>query len=154
MKITIDLKEFWLDGDHDLEEGLKKHLKHQVQNEIYSKIENEVRTQVTNLVKEKIEKTLTARLQTQIDELLVNGKVKSYNNSSVEVSPEEYLKERFVKDMGWSSPAEKVKELANKFGTEMKNRYDLLFASQLVAKMNETGLLKKEAAKLLLETTK
>lgn len=41
-------------------------------------------------------------------------------------------------------------DCAKDFGKEMKERYDLLFASQLVAKMSETGLLKEDVAKLLL----
>lgn len=43
-----------------------------------------------------------------------------------------------------------IKSLAKDFANEMKERYDLLFASQLVAKMSETGLLKEDVAKLLL----
>lgn len=33
----------------------------------------------------------------------------------------------------------------------MKKRYDLLFASQLVAKMKESGFIKEEAIALLLD---
>lgn len=36
----------------------------------------------------------------------------------------------------------------------MKQRYDLLFASQIVAKLDEHGLLKEDIAELLLPTSK
>jgi hypothetical protein len=37
------------------------------------------------------------------------------------------------------------------FSAEFKDRYDLLFASQLVSKMNAVGLLKDDVAKLLID---
>ena len=63
----------------------------------------------------------------------------------------EYILYQIQNNTGWNSPNENIKKLAQKFGEEMKNRYDLLFASQLVAKMNENGLLKEDVAKKLLD---
>ena len=36
-----------------------------------------------------------------------------------------------------------IEKLAKNYSTEMKNRYDMMFASQLVIKLNEQGMLKE-----------
>ena len=46
-----------------------------------------------------------------------------------------------------------ARELAEKSAAELKARYDLLFASQLVSKINEHGMLREDVARLLLPPT-
>lgn len=43
-----------------------------------------------------------------------------------------------------------ARELGEKSATDLKARYDLLFASQLVSKLNENGMLREDVARLLL----
>jgi len=70
---------------------------------------------------------------------------------------EEYVVNKFKKDSGWSSPNEKIeklsKQFAEKFGQEIKDRYDLIFATRIVQKLDKEGLLKENIAKILLEPT-
>lgn len=47
-----------------------------------------------------------------------------------------------------------AREQAEKTAKELKDRYDLLFASHLVTKMNENGMLREDVAKTLLEAPK
>lgn len=46
-----------------------------------------------------------------------------------------------------------AREQADKSHAELKARYDLLFASQLVTRMNESGMLREDVARLLLPPT-
>lgn len=153
MKITIDLEDFWLDGETDLESGLKDFVKREVLKEINKSIEKRVEDHLTTKIKEEVEKHMYKQMNSFIADFIKTGQIKSSNYSDAKmISVEEYVKQKFSSDTGWSSPNEQIKTLAKKFGDEMKARYDLLFASQLVAKLNDTGLLKKDAARLLLDT--
>lgn len=152
MKITIDLEDFWLDGEQDLEAGLKTFVSNHVLNEVKKSIDKKIEDHLTMKIREEIEKHMYRQMNSKIDEFIKVGQVKSSRDSSKTVTIEEYIKEKFTYDSGYMSASDTIKKLAQQFGQEFKNKYDLLFASQLVAKMNETGLLKKEAAKLLLDT--
>jgi hypothetical protein len=68
-----------------------------------------------------------------------------------DVTIEEHIKYKFEKDSGWSSPNAKIEKLAKGFAEEMKKRYDLLFATQIVSKMGENNLLKDDVMKQLVE---
>jgi hypothetical protein len=43
-----------------------------------------------------------------------------------------------------------TKKATDSISKELKERYDLLFASQIVSKLHENGMLKEDVAKLLL----
>lgn len=149
INVTVDLDDVWAD-EESLTHAIESNIKFLVLKEIDAKIKNKVDTHITRKVSEEIEKNMYRQMNSFIADFIKTGEVKSSQNSSKMVSIEEFIKEKFVYSSGWGSPDEAIKKLAEKFSLEMKNRYDLLFASQLVAKMNESGLLKKDVAKILL----
>lgn len=46
-----------------------------------------------------------------------------------------------------------AREYGDKMATDLKARYDLLFASQIVSKLNDNGMLREDVARLLLAPT-
>lgn len=156
MKITIDLEDFWMESDSEgLTEDIKSHIVMHVKQDIWSGIKKLVEEHCEVQIKKEIEKGLYQQLNLMIAESLKTDQVKKrYSNNEV-VSVQEWVKgeiERVSIDREFLQQF--VTKTAANFGKEMKNRYDLLFASQLVAKMNETGLLKENVANLLLEKPK
>lgn len=153
MKITVEFDDFWMNGDDDLSEKLNEYVSDEVTREIWKKIEQKVESQITVQVTKKIEAQLFRKGQSIVKKLIETEKIKSPSHSVGEngyCTLEEFIKYNFESNSGWNSPNETIKKLAKGFASEMKSRYDLLFASQLVAKMNESGLLKEDvAAKLL-----
>jgi len=51
---------------------------------------------------------------------------------------------------GWNSIGEHVSRVGKQLGDELKKRYDVAFANQIVVRIHEQGLLKDDVAKLLL----
>ena len=151
MKITIDVSEFYLE-ESDLETGLRHFVKDAVLVEIKKSIQEKIDTQLTMQIKADVEKNMYQQMNLFIADFIKVGKIKSSRDSNKQITIEEFITEKFAYDSGWSSPSDMIKKLADTYGREMKSRYDLLFASQLVAKMNEQGLLKKDVAKILLST--
>ena len=56
MKITIDLEDFFMNEESNLEESLKTYVKDNVLREIKEHIKEKVDTQITMRVKEEVEK--------------------------------------------------------------------------------------------------
>lgn len=151
MKFTVEVSDFYINEDENLADALTTAVERGVLNQIQERIKTKVDEHLTRKIAEEVEKNMYRQMNGAIAEFIKTGKVKSTRDSNKDVTIEEYIKEKFVYGYGWSSPDEQIKKLAEKFGAEIKTRYDLLFASQLVSKLNDTGLLKKDVAKILLE---
>lgn len=155
MKFTVEIDEFWLDEDsngfeEELKESIKNDVCHQIKKLMLTKIENEI----TNVVKKQVENTLKEQIQALVTDVISTGKIKVDSYSSDEIPIEDWIKKKFNGNCGYGSAENQIKELAKKFGDEMKQRYDLLFASQIVAKLDEHNFLKEDIAKLLIDKKK
>ena len=150
INVTIDLDDLWTD-ESSISEEISMEIKRKVLDEIWNKLKPAVEEQITRATKNEIENTYCRKINTFIDEFFETGELKNPRNSREKISLKEYILYQIEYNTGWNSPNENIKKLAQQFGNDMKNRYDLLFASQLVAKINENGLLKEDVAKKLLD---
>lgn len=148
MKYTIEVNDFYLE-DAELESTLKEHIIREVVGQIEKSIQKRVEDHITLKVKAEIESRMYRFMNLAIEQIISTEKLKV---DGKEMTLAEYIKREFTERTGYRNPSDTIATLAKKFGDEMKGRYDLLFASQLVAKMNNNGLLKDEVAKLLLDT--
>lgn len=148
MKIVVDLEDFWLDSETELIPELQNHVKNTVIREIGDSIKKQVDAFMDKAIKAEIEKQLEMRVKLLMDAYLENNKVKGNYSSDPEMTVSEWIN----KKMSESRPSihDTVKKQAELIGVDLKRRYDLLFASQIVAKINEQGLLKDDVARLLL----
>ena len=151
MKFTVEVEEFWLE-EKELEKGLQDYVIKDVIIQINEAMKKKIEEQITMRVKEEVEKTMYRRINAIIEETIKTEDVFVRQGETIKIV--DYIKKQFLDNSGWSNPTETIKKLAKEFGQELKNRYDLMFASQIVAKMNENGLLKEGAAKYLLEDKK
>lgn len=150
MKISIDISDFYLDEEDNIEQSLKDYIKRDVLQQISNSIKEKVNTQVLMEVKDIVEKNMYKDISAAIKETVATCKMQSKKERGKEVTMEEYVKECFTDTNSYNSFDDTIKKIASAFAIEMKGRYDLFFASQLVAKMNDNGLLKEDIAKLLL----
>ena len=151
MKITIDISDFYLDEEQDIETALKQQIIHQVVNAIDKSIKEKVEKQISLEVKDVVEKTLYQKISKAIGEVIKTSVFKRRSNNEIGTI-EEYIKDCLSYNGNWNSFDEQIKKLAQMHAKEIKDRYDLLFASQIVSKLGENGLLNSEAAKLLLNS--
>ena len=152
MKIQIEIDDFYLDEESELEPALKRYVINEVVSKINKQIEDKVNDTITRQVKLQVEKQLLSKTNKLIDEFIEKGKIKGDYSSDPEITVEQHIKNKFNSKNGWGNPSEQITKLAEKFGAELRNRYDLLFATQIVKKLDKEGLLKENIAKMLLET--
>ena len=151
MKFIVEVDEFWLDEESDLEPSLRGFVIKEVTAKINKQIEKKVDETITRQVKEQIQKQLLAKTNKLIDEFIEKGKMTTGYSSDPDVSVGEYIRRVFNNKNGWGNPKDQIEKLAKQFGTELKNRYDLLFATQIVKSLDKEGLLKENIAKMILE---
>lgn len=154
MKFTVEIEEFYLDKEQDIEPTLKNFVIKSVVQSIQKSLESKIEDEIKRETRDQISKSLFRNIQSVVKKVISEGKIKArYSNNDL-VTIEEYIKQDFEHNTGYSSPKDTIEKLAKQFGDEMKRRYDLLFASQIVAKLGANGLLKEDAVKMLLETIK
>lgn len=150
MKFTIEVDDFYME-EGDLETELKRHIITSCVHKITTDLKQKIEDGVTKEIKAQVEQTLYRKIGTFVAECIANDKIKNGYSGSPEITLQEWVKQQFTKNAYEKAPVDDtIKKLAAAFGEEMKKRYDLLFASQLVVKMKDSGFLKEEAVQLLL----
>lgn len=156
MKIEIEISDFYLDEDDQgqIESSLKQSIIQEVVKKINEQIKSNVETTITAVAKQMILEQMKARVDIIIEEFIKSGKIKGAYSSDPELSVEDYIKSKFNLKNGWGNPNEQIEKAAKLFGAELKSRYDLVFATQIVKRLEENKLLKDNVAELLLTDKK
>jgi len=155
MKITVELDEFWMDEDsNNLSEELHTYVKNQVIHNVWSKIKDQVDSEIVKKINELSRERLEYKVSELIDKIVDSEQVRS---PSIGIGKDgvcslyDKLKHSFLNDSSYSNPTSKLQDLAKRFGQELKDRYDTLFASQIIIKVSEQGLLKDGVIESLLK---
>lgn len=154
MKITIDVSDWYHDDDMNLEESLKQAVIRQVTSEVQSQIKEQVRCAITELLISEFREQVTENVSSLIKELLESKTMRPRYGGSESVTMHEYFvgifsNESYTRDLDGA-----ISKIAKTHAENIKSRYDMLFASSIVSKLQEHGMLKEDVAKLILETNK
>lgn len=174
--VTVDLEDLYdeyngEEGGASFNEQILNEIKYRVKSEIWGEFRSSTLDEFKAKINSELQKGKEAEVSRIITKVFSEKKIKT--RSGTNHKPEEtitlfeYIEEKITKDyfsIG-NTPEEVLRSFMNEFdkkiavsitsaadkiGNELKDRYDLLFASQLVAKMNEVGLLKENVANILL----
>lgn len=148
MQFKIDLEDFWLEEDDNIEDALKSHIINSVTHKIIQSIQVKVDAQITKSVNEVISEKLDKVIDDQLDKLIDAGVI---THQREEISIVDHIKNLFLQNSGWSQPNTKIEKVAKAFGNELKLQYNNAFANKIVQNMKEQGLLKDEVVQILLE---
>ena len=165
INITVDLSDFYQEEDDyaDFSTQIKDYIAWKVKQDVLKDWKDKMTTQFTEYVASEIEKSKNNVVDETLKELAVTAKVKKRYSSNEMISIVDYIKEElermhfstdYVKryiDNKTKSESDRLKKMADSISKELKERYDLLFASQLVSKLNDNGMLKDNVAKLILD---
>lgn len=160
INVTIDVSEFYAEEEgENFSDAIKNHIAHQVKSEMWAKFKEDAMTSFENQIKRQIDLDKDIKIKETIDDLFKNKAVKKkYSNNEV-VPFNDYIEDYFVSQSVNSNDFmnkvnNAIKTQAETIVKQLKDRYDLLFASQIVQKLNENGMLKEDIANLLLSQGK
>ena len=155
MRIIVEVEDFWMDEDSDeFENEFKNYVKGETKKEIWATIEERINKEIIKQVTEIVNKNIEKKVAKFIDKMLNSGELKVSGRYSDDKPKDmkEYIIDKLKSDNTYGTPKKMIEELSEKYAKEFRNRYDLLFASQLVAKLGNNGLLREDIARLLLPT--
>lgn len=154
MKLKVDLDDFYLDEEDDLVQAIKDFVVNKVTSTIWDRVEEKIKQKILDLCNENIQKIIDEKIETYLTEMLDKEMIKKDRWSDELVSLQEYVSTAFNEDFDndYRRILERIVEgKAKDICEEIKKRYDLLFASQLISKMNDQNMLKEDIAKLILD---
>jgi hypothetical protein len=159
INVTVDLEDFYPEEEGgNISEQVKELISNQVKNEIWKKFEKDGFESFCNQVERKINLDKDLKIKECLDTLFKDKKTrKSRWDANKLLSIEEYINENV--DAEYFHNGNKfdvmVRDYLSKktesIGKDLKDRYDLLFASQIVSNLNKNGMLKDDIAKILLK---
>lgn len=150
MKITVEVEDFYME-EGDLSTELQKYVTQEAVRQISASIKTQTDALINSSVKQAVTDTVQPSINEQVNKLLVTGEIKKHNYSNETTTIEQFVKEAFEKGDALNSIKSHIEKLSKNFAEDMKKRYDLAFASQIVIKLNEQGMLKDDVAKILLK---
>ena len=149
LKVTVDLGDLWTEEDENIGEVIASSIRNDIVREVKVHIKEAIEVQIRQKVDIMVQDLLTKKSARFIGNYLRRGTIKHCGD---DISLEEYIKYKFTRDSGWSSPNKLLEKLATTFSRELKDRYDVLFASQIVAKLGDNNLLvDRNVAKLIMD---
>lgn len=153
MKISIDIEDFYMDSENEsnLEKQLKEFVIHQAVQTIWKRIDKMVEDQVDRTVKNLVENNLSVKIAGKASEIISTESL-NYNGKQITIA--EFIKQKFLENSRWGNPASTIKGIADKFGLELRSRYDTAFATQIVVALEKNNMLKEGAGELLLKEVK
>lgn len=135
-------------------------IKHSIRQDVVSQVLAEWRkscaegfgTEIRRAVEAMQDGFLSATLQALVEEKTIPGNRFSMEGEKVSIIDvmRTQLSRYFVDRNIDERLAKIARDHGEKMSAELKARYDMLFASQLVSKLNENGMLREDVAKLLL----
>lgn len=154
MKLKVDLDDFYLDEEDDLVPAIKDFVVKKVTGTIWDRVEEKIKQKILDLCNENIQKIIDEKIEKYLTEMLDKEMIKKDRWSDELVSLQEYVSTTFNKnfDNNYRNILGMIIDGRTKdICEEIKKRYDLLFASQLISKMNDQNMLKEDIAKLILD---
>ena len=154
MKLKVDLDDFYLDEEDDLVPAIKDFVVNEVTSTIWDRVEEKIKQKILDLCNENIQKIIDEKIEMYLTEMLDKEMIKKDRWSDELVSLQEYVLTAFNKDFdnNYKNTLGRIVEGKTKnICEEIKKRYDLLFESQLISKMNDQNMLKEDIAKLILD---
>ena len=148
MKFTIEIDDFWLDSEDELEPALKRYVINEVTDKIHKSISDKVDKAILVLLNKEFEIGYGKKVEKFISDSFEDGELKIGQD---DLSAKEYFLSQAKNNYGWSSVKDALEKSAKRHVEEMKKRYDLYYASHVVSKLSENGLLKDDKLKELLE---
>lgn len=148
MKFVVEIEEFWIEED-ELAASLARQIKEEIVQQMKKTVDEKIDNQITVRVQKVIDEHIATAIKEKLNELVSTG---SITRDGKVINLNDHIAALFNNNQGWNNPRDQIIALAKKFGDEIKQRYDAIFANRLVMKMNENGMLKEEVVKLMIDS--
>lgn len=146
LKVTVDLDDCMI-GDY-YDEGsftLSELIQREITNKVVSRIKELILDKYYDKIQEDVEKKISEMTEKILEDFKNSNEKFTYRpkycKDPVETTFKEFVVKYFTESVERSHVSENIERFAKKCVEELKNRYDLAFASLIVKNMKEQKLL-------------
>jgi len=156
LTVTIDLEDVWSDSGDSLSDSLRNSIKHAVLHQLRAELKDIIEITVKEEVSAQFKQNLGTEVAMITREVVASGKVRPSSNSESAVTVKEWIIQQIEHRNSklWDSPKKQLQAYAKKHIDEIKKQYDFMYASSVVQKMAELGMLKDDKVAELLTAKK
>lgn len=159
--IEFDFEDMYAEyDDHgcNLNDIVKDHIITGVKNFIWKDFQEKALTEFSTEVRKELDSVQKGRIQEMTINFFENSKVRrDYGGDMVTMKEavEKMLSQASVNNSDFMTRVQShINSEAKKIGEELRKRYDVMFASQIVVQLSEQGLLKDGMSNLLAQMKK
>jgi hypothetical protein len=159
IKLEIDASDIFAESESKCENGcgnsqsltdvVKEEIVYRIKDIILKQISEDAKKEIQKQVIEQVELAMKFQISGVIASVLQEIKIKSHNESKM-LSVKEFVEERTNYYVDDRSITQYIKTCADNYSKSTKERYDVLFATTLLQKMRQAGLLKDDRIEELL----
>jgi len=156
INVTVDLSNFYSEDESSFSEQIKSAIAYDVKKQVLNDFKEKLTNDFTFQIAAEIAKEKESLITSVLKDLCINAKVKQRYSTKEQISIVDYITEELERTQLSGNAiqdflSKQVKQSTDNISKELKSRYDILFASQIVSKLHENGLLKENVAQLLLD---
>lgn len=153
--VTIDTSELYGEEDSSFDEMVKHEIAREVKTQILKDWNEKIKAEFNEAVIKEVQSQKQQFITDTMTDLIVNAKVKKLYSSGEMVSIADWIKDELERThLSQGSVKDyldkQIKVTTDSISKALKERYDMLFASQIVSKLHENKMLKDDVARLLL----
>jgi hypothetical protein len=163
MTIKVNLTDIYPEADGcsgdgyctfaSISEAIQQEVTGAIQGKIMESIDEDLKKSILSAVKEKVLLHLDIKIKRKVRQLMREGMIQpSHYTSPIKIT--DHIEKLFKSNGEWLKEGEvflkrHTEEIARKFSEDLKNKYDMIFAAQIVDSLGKAGLLKDDAVKKL-----
>lgn len=158
--VTVDASELYSEEDEkSFSEHLKDAIRWEVKAEVIKGFKEQLKEDYYEAIRTEINNGMKQMISDTLAELVKTEKIKKRYSNSELTTFAEYMKEELQTAFLNSSQLDayftkETRILTDRISKELKERYDLVFASGIVAKLKEYDMLKPDVAAIFIEDKK
>ena len=151
--IEVDIDDLMHDmdiEDSDIAKALKQSIIFTIVNDIKADLLKEAMQDIREQIQSQVEAEVKTKIKRKVAKMIRGDKFKKRHSNS-ELTIDEMIKQELESIDSSGNVHQIIGRMAEKFTAELKGRYDLNFAAQVVNKMVDNNLVRKDVAELLIE---
>ena len=137
----------WNSNALSLKEIVIKDIKSQVLQEIRTATQKQVTEAITTQLINESNQQVADRVRLYCDEIIAKGVL--WEGTTQEITVKDMVIKHFTNTRLWDNLLPSIKRVGDEFATQIKNKYDLVFASTILTNLKENNLLNSDAVKAL-----
>lgn len=156
INVEVDLNSIWPDFEDDasaLGKQVESAIAEEVKNKVWNLVRDQVNKTISNAVYATVESQVSNKVDAYIESFLLSGTIKT-SATSEPIAIKDLVESFITSQKAWTGFSQGLAKIAENYAKEAQKKYDLVFATQIVMSLKDSGMLDKDKLQLLFQDSK